>query len=159
MVSFTNSGRIEVMTATAHALVGGAIAVSIQNPAIGLPLAAASHPFIDMIPHWDFGFGWRKKGKFLLFIQSGLDFSAGILLTYLIFGQFVDFSYLMAAVFLSESWDLLMMPRLLFNWNFPPFSTFYNVQHKFNTKAKLPWGIINQAVTVISIILVLRIFH
>ena len=31
------------MTATAHAIVGGAIAASISNPAIGLPLAALSH--------------------------------------------------------------------------------------------------------------------
>lgn len=147
------------MTATAHALVGGAIAASIQNPAIGLPLAVISHPIIDMIPHWDFGLGWRKKSKFLLFIQSGLDLLVGLILTFLIFGQFVDLPYLLGAVFLSESWDILMMPKLLFNWNFPPFSTFYNVQHQINNNAKLPWGIINQAVTVTAIFLVLRVFH
>jgi membrane-bound metal-dependent hydrolase YbcI (DUF457 family) len=53
------------MTATAHALIGGAIAASIPNPALGLPLAAISHPLVDMIPHWDFGLGWRKKKKVL----------------------------------------------------------------------------------------------
>ena len=51
------------MTATAHALVGGAIAASAINPAIGLPLAALSHPILDMIPHWDLGIGWRGKNK------------------------------------------------------------------------------------------------
>ena len=147
------------MTATAHALVGGAIAASISNPAIGLPLAAISHPLIDMIPHWDFGLGWRKKSKLLLFIQSAVDLMLGLILTYLLFGRFVDLTYLLAAVLLSESWDILMMPKLLFNWNFPPFSTFYNVQHQINNNVRLPWGIINQAVTVTAIFLVLQIFH
>ncbi len=147
------------MTATAHALIGGAIAASIQNPAIGLPLAAASHPLIDMIPHWDFGLGWRRKNKLVLFAESGADLLLGLTLTYLLFGSFVDLKYLFAAILMSESWDLLTAPRMIFNWNFPPFSFFYNVQHTLNTRAKLPWGILSQAVTVTAIILVLQVFH
>ena len=54
------------MTATAHVLIGGAIAASVPDPALGITLAALSHPILDMIPHWDFGFGWRKKSKVLL---------------------------------------------------------------------------------------------
>src|SRR3989338_11360986 len=90
------------MTATAHALVGGAIAASVINPAIGLPLAALSHPILDMIPHWDLGMGWRKKNKITLFVESSLDLILGIALAYLLFGKFVEPIYFLACIFFSE---------------------------------------------------------
>lgn len=146
------------MTATAHALMGGAIAASISNPVIGLPLAALSHPLTDMIPHWDLGIGWRKKTKLNLFWQSTLDLLLGLGLTYLIFGRFTDITYLAAAVFLSEAWDLLMMPYIL-GWKVFPFSAFYSVQSKWNINVKLPWGIFTQGATVLATVLLLRVFH
>ena len=147
------------MTATAHALVGGAIAASILNPSIGLPLAALSHPILDMIPHWDFGWGWKKKGKFKLFVQASFDLIFGIAITFLIFGRYTDNLYLISAIFLSEVWDILQMPYLLFGWKFFPFSAFYNFQHDINGKANLPWGILTQAVTVGGVIFALRFVH
>ena len=147
------------MTATAHALIGGAIAASIPNPALGLPLAAISHPLVDMIPHWDFGLGWRKKKKVLLFTQSVLDLVFGLVVTYLFFGQATDFSYLLAAVFLSLVWDFMQMPYLLFNWNIFPFKTFYKFQHDINRAASLPWGILTQALTVYGVVYALRFLH
>lgn len=147
------------MTATSHALVAGAIAASIQNPAIGLPLAAISHPFLDMIPHWDFGVGWEKKTKGLLFAQSLADLGLGIALTFIIFSPFVDKIYLAAAILISESWDILMMPYILGRWKFPPFSFFYTVQSELNRNIKLPWGILTQVGTVAGIIFVLGVFH
>lgn len=146
------------MTATAHALMGGAIAASIQNPAIGLPLAALSHPLTDMIPHWDLGIGWKKKSKLGLFWQSALDLGLGLVLTYLIFGRFTDITYLAAAVFLSESWDFLMMPYLL-GFKVFPFTYFYRVQSKWNINIKLPWGIFTQGAAVLATVLLLRVFH
>ena len=147
------------MTATAHALVAGAIAASIQNPAIGLPLAAASHPFLDMIPHWDFGVGWKKKNKFILFSQSFGDLVFGVVLTFAIFAPHTNLVYLAIAIFLSESWDFLMMPYILDKWKFSPFSAFYNVQSEINRNIRLPWGILTQVGTVIGVILILQVFR
>ena len=147
------------MTATAHALVGGAIAASISNPALGLPLAAISHPILDMIPHWDLGIGWRKKNKVTLFAESVLDLVLGIILAFFIFGRSIDPIYFLSCVFFSEIWDILMMPYLLFKWNFPPFSTAYKLQHKIQSNVKLPWGILTQAATVYGAVLILRVFH
>ena len=146
------------MTATAHALIGGAIASAISNPQVGLPLAAISHPIADMIPHWDFGWGWKKKPKFLLFVQSSVDLIFGVVLAFLLFGGNTDSLYLISAIFLSEVWDLLQMPYLLWGWKFP-FSSFYNFQHDINGKANLPWGILTQAATVGGLMLVLRTIH
>lgn len=146
------------MTATAHALIGGAIATSVPNPALGIALSAISHPIADMIPHWDFGLGWRKKSKILLFLQSFGDLILGIFLTFLIFKN-VNPVYLLSCVFVSLSWDILQAPYWLLNWKFPPFSYFYNVQHGINAKAKLPWGVITQAATVTGLVLALRYVH
>lgn len=145
------------MTATAHALIGGIIAASIQNPAIGLPLATISHPFVDMIPHWDFGWGWRTKTKFTLFFQASADLLCGIILCLWLFPN-VDKTYLLTSILFSESWDILQTPYWLLGWKFPPFSWCYNFQHHIQGKAKLPWGILTQAITVIIIAIVLKVF-
>ncbi|MCR4306114.1 MAG: hypothetical protein NUV73_03465 [Candidatus Daviesbacteria bacterium] len=148
------------MTATAHALIGGAIAASTTgNPALGLTLSALSHPIVDLIPHWDFGIGWRKKTKVTLFIQSLADLIIGVGLAFLLFGSSTDPIYLLLCILMSESWDLMLMPYLLFNWKFPPFSFFYQLGHQTNRKAKMPWGILTQAATVTGLVWVLRIFH
>lgn len=147
------------MTATAHALVGGAIAASVSNPAIALPLAAISHPILDMIPHWDLGIGWRKKNKVTFFAEAVLDLVLGIVLAFLIFGRNIEPIYFLSVIFFSEVWDILMMPYILFNWKFVPFSTAYSLQHKIQSNIKLPWGILTQAATVYGTVLVLRAFH
>lgn len=147
------------MTATAHALIGGAIAASVPNPALGIPLSAISHPLVDIIPHWDFGVGWKKKSKALLFFESSADLILGIILTFLLFGRTTNPWYLLASIFISESWDLLQMPYLLLNWKFFPFSAFYNFGHYTNGKAKMPLGIVTQVATVTGLVLVLRSFH
>lgn len=147
------------MTATAHAIIGGAIAASVPDPAIGLPLATLSHPLADMIPHWDFGLGWRKKSKITLFLQGSIDLLIGILVSYLLFAKTTDNLYLLSAIFFSEVWDLLQVPYWLLDWRFPPFSTLYNIQHAINGKAKLPWGILTQAATVAGVAIFLRIIH
>lgn len=144
------------MTATAHALIGGLIAASFSNPAIGLPLAFISHPFADMIPHWDFGWGWRQKTKLKLILQGSADLTIGIILTYLVFGGTTDHTYLLASILLSESWDIMQTPYWLLNWKFPPFSWCYSLQHSIQGKAKLPWGILTQAATVMTLAFVLH---
>lgn len=147
------------MTATAHALIGGAIAASIPDPRLGIALSAISHPIADMIPHWDFGWGWKKKSKVLLFLESSADLIFGVVITFLIFGNMTDRLYLLICIFISESWDLMQMPYLLFNWKFFPFSTFYKFGSRTNGKAKMPWGILTQVASVTGLVLALRVIH
>jgi hypothetical protein len=148
------------MTATAHALVGGAIATAtIHNPVLGLTLAAASHPFLDMVPHWDFGWGWRDKSKLHFLSESFFDLLLGLFLSYILFGRFINPVYFLAVIFASLFLDFLIVPYWFLKWKFPPFSTVYKFQHAINSKAKLPWGVLNQVITVVGVILALRIFH
>lgn len=147
------------MTATAHALIGGAIAASVPNPALGIALSAISHPIADMIPHWDFGLGWKRKNKILLFAESLADLVFGVVLAFLLFGKTTDHLYLFLSIFISESWDLLQAPYWLFGWKFFPFSTFYHFGKGTNGKAKMPWGILTQVASVAGLVLVLRVVH
>lgn len=148
------------MTATAHALVGGAIAASIQNPAIGITLAVASHPLLDMIPHWDFGRGWRDKNKLTFLLEGFFDLTVGLVASYLIFGIHTDLIYFLSAVLASLMLDFLLVPYWFFKWKFPPFSWVYQIQSKMQGRAKLlPWGIVTQIGTVTGIVLALRTIH
>ena len=146
------------MTATAHALVGGAIAASISNPAVALPLSFISHPILDMIPHWDLGMGWRKKNKLTLFLESSLDLLLGIVIAFFLFGRNIDPFYFLSCILVSEIWDIMMMPYILWGWK-TPFSTFYTFQHKIQSNIKLPWGILTQAATVYGVVWALRLVH
>ncbi len=152
------------MTATAHALIGGAIAVSIQDPALGIVLAAASHPLADMVPHWDFGRGWRQKTKVKLFLQASSDLLFGVVLTYLIFiqsgffGSNINLLYFFACILASEIWDIMEIPYWFMGWKFPPFNWVYTFQSKIQGRAKLPWGILTQVVAISLVILILQIF-
>ena len=148
------------MTATAHALVGGIIAASVKEPALGLTLSAASHPLLDLIPHWDFGWGWKKKSKIKLFLQSIFDLSLGYLLAYLFFGRGINFWYFSGCVFLSEIWDMAEAPYWFFNWRFPPFSWIYNIQSKMQGRARnMTIGILTQVATVLIFILTFQPLH
>src|SRR3989344_4502250 len=113
------------MTATAHALVGGAIAASTHDPILGFSLAVASHPLLDITPHWDAAWNWRAKSRILFFMEALADVCVGPLITY---------------------W--------FWNWRFPPFSWSHRIQSQLQGKAKLPWGVVSQVVTVGLVLLI-----
>ncbi len=147
------------MTATAHALIGGAIAASFADPAVGLPLAVVSHPLVDLIPHWDFAANWRTKNKSRLFIEASLDLGFGVLLSYILFGQNINFWYFLSCILASEVWDIFEAPYWMLGWQFAPFSWIYDIQSDMQGKIKLPWGIVTQIITVGVITLILLFLH
>lgn len=146
------------MTATAHALVGGVIAATTKDPVLGATLSLMSHPLLDMIPHWDFGWGWRKKSKLILLCEATGDLAGGLLLAYLFFGQNIELWYFSLCVFLALSFDFLEVPYWFFGWRFFPFSVLHNFQSKIQGKAQLPWGVINQVIVVSLIIFIFTRF-
>ena len=147
------------MTATAHALVGGAIASSIPDPVLGLSLALVSHPILDMVPHWDFGKGWRNKSKVNFFLEGVFDLGVGLVLAYALFGRGISPIYFLATIFASLFFDLIQIPYWFFKWRFPPFSWAYRSQSAIQGHAKLPWGILNQVIAVLLIVILLQVFR
>lgn len=145
------------MTATAHALVGGAIAASIPDPVLSVSLSLISHPLLDMVPHWDLGTNILHQNRMILASEATVDLFGGVFVSWLIFGQNIPLWYFLAAVFASESWDIVTIPYWLFKWRFFPISWIYKFQDKINHKAGLPGGIINQIIAIGIIVLLLRI--
>ncbi len=74
------------MVSVSHTLVAISIAAKISNPAIALPLSFFSNYVLDMIPHWDFGYGWREKTKRKLFLEGFADVAVRYLLVLVILG-------------------------------------------------------------------------
>lgn len=149
------------MTATGHALIGTVIAAKIGNPALAIPIALGSHFLADALPHWDTGTNRHKKSKTRFFIESFADLTIGFVLSWLLIVLFFPSTNLLYAfimIIVSQSPDWLTAPYLFLNWNFPPFSTIYNCQKKFDTELDLPWGFINQVAVVAGLILLAKIF-
>lgn len=145
------------MTATAHALVGGAIAASIPNPALGITLSAASHPLLDLIPHWDFGWGWREKTKQKLFLEAAGDTLFGLVLSFFLFGMGVPLWYFLACVGVSLIWDVAEAPYWFLNWRRGPAAWIYGIQSSMQAKTKtVRGGILTQIGTCLLIIVTLQ---
>lgn len=141
------------MLVTSHALIGAALAKLIPNPWLGYPLALLSHFAADLTPHWDFR--TRKTNRSILntIIISLADAFIGFLLGWLIFKSKINNFYLFSMMFMAQLPDWLEAPYLIFNWQFPPFSTIKKLQSRLHYKLDLPWGLIIQISLIILIIL------
>ncbi len=143
------------MVSVAHTLVAVSIAAKIGNPIIAFPLSFFSNYLLDMIPHWDFGYGWRAKSKKRLFLEGFGDVAVSYLLVFLIWQKLlpnVSLVYLLANAFLGQLADWLELPYLLFNIKVQPFAFFYQVQHVVHRKLALPWGVVTQIAVVAPIL-------
>lgn len=136
------------MTATAHALIGASIAAKIPDPLIGIPLAIISHIFADLIPHWDAATNHRKKSALRLKIEAALDVILGFSLSYLLFGNSVNPTYLFTMIIAAQLPDWIETPAFMFNIKVPPFSWAQWLGHNLQSRMQLPWGLATQVVTV-----------
>jgi hypothetical protein len=72
------------MTATNHVATGAVLALAVQNPVIVLPLALASHFFLDALPHYGVPYDKRPMyqsfGRVLLFDMVMLPITVILLL-------------------------------------------------------------------------------
>lgn len=136
------------MTATAHALIGAAIAAKIVNPWLAIPLAIVSHIALDLVPHWDAGTNKRKKTLEKFRMEAVVDVLLGFLLSYVIFWNRVDPVYMFIIIIASQLPDWLQVPTSMFNIKVPPFTWVYQLGHKTQTRMQLPWGLVTQIVIV-----------
>ena len=143
------------MTATGHALIGTAIAVSIPNPVIAIPLAILSHIAADAFPHWDTG--WKRKDKSFtrFFAESLLDLALSFILPFFIVYFFfpeTSYMYLYTMVISAQLLDWLTAPYIFLNLKFFPFNLPYKFQLMFDNPIGPPWGVIGQVAVVVSLL-------
>lgn len=149
------------MTATAHAVIGTVIAAKVGNPAIGIPLAIASHIAADLFPHWDTATNIAIKGKKRVIIESFADVILGFVISYFIINLFfpkTNLSYALMMILVSQGLDWLTAPYYFFNNNLPLFKWVYRFQKLFNNSHNAPWGIINQIAILILLVVLTKLF-
>ncbi len=149
------------MTATGHALIGTVIAAKIGNPALAIPIALGSHFLADALPHWDTGYNRRQKSRLRFFLESLVDLILSFVLAWIVLVWFfptTSLSYAFIIIIVSKLPDWLTVPYLFLNLDFPPFSYMYDLQKKFDTHLGPPWGVINQVVVVVGLIILAKIF-
>jgi len=149
------------MTATGHAIIGTVIAAKVGNPALAIPIAFASHFLADALPHWDTATNRRKKSIMRFFSESFIDVVLGFVLSWIIIAWLFPTTNLMYAfiiIIVSELPDWLTAPYLFFKLEIQPFISIYKLQKKFDTELDLPWGFINQALVLIGIVFIAKIF-
>ena len=157
------------MTATAHALVAGAIAARFGDPILAPILAFTSHFIMDAVPHWDIGTNWRSRSKSTTGALAIIDTVLGITVAYFLFIGKAPLIPLLLAVFFSLLHDWLETPwYILFDhqkkhepgkkagfWENLAFSV-YKLENSCHTKAEFPIGALTQLATVAFFLILLR---
>lgn len=142
------------MTLTAHSLVAAALLAKIPNPAIGLPLALASHFLLDKVPHWDLMTN-KNKTKSEIARDTAFDIIFGFAGATAIFWLKggLDPVYFFSGILLSQLPDLLEAPYVFPQFSNPISSGLYKIQHwvhdvLYDSRVDAPWGIITQLIVV-----------
>lgn len=158
------------MTATAHALVGAAIASRVADPATAIALAITSHFIMDTIPHWDMGTNWRDRSKSATGLLAIGETIFGFTIAYFLYqGNGIAPALLIATIIASLLPDWLETPWYIFFahskknepgkkagvWEQLSYQI-YKVENNFHTKAQFPLGLITQVVTVLFFLILLN---
>lgn len=155
--------------AITHALVAGAIATKVANPALAASLSLGSHFVLDSIPHWDFGTEWKKRSKFTTGVYAITDTVTSFFIAYLVFGNQVTVPVLLLCVAASLLPDWLEAPLYIFfahatydkplkhaSWIERFFYRVYKTTNLFHTKTTFFWGVLTQIISVSLVLLVLQ---
>lgn len=102
------------MMATAHALVGCAIAAKVTDPVASSVLIVSSHWIMDLIPHWDFGTDWEKRSKAATGMLAVGDTVFAFILSFLVFSSVLSPLWIFLAVSLANLPDWAEAPWFMF---------------------------------------------
>ncbi len=147
-----------------HTLVGALIATKIPSPIISLPLAFASHFLVDRIPHWNPSLysEYKKFGRptakstVVIVLDVILSLAAGLTIALQALPDINKFLVIIFACFLAVLPDVIEAPFFYFGCKWPVLMRLINFQVKIQGKAKLPWGLLTQILTIIIVLLVFQ---
>ena len=137
-----------------HPLVGAAIAVSVQNPYLALPLSLASHFITDYFPHWNPHINTELKrdgkistrSKTIVMLDAGLALMAGTFIA----ARSGHFVFVMLACFLAVAPDVAEIPYYFLGLKHVSWIKKlidYQRAHQWNVKPV--WGILSQIIVVL----------
>lgn len=144
------------MLLTPHVLVGTAIAVTLQNPVLAVPLSFVMHFMGDLVPHWDFysnttdeqrTHGWRP-----IAVMADLGLAVAIGVTFTLYALWIlQMPNLALNIFLCGIASVLpdaISSVAIFNGQPWPVKIIFKLQAILQFQAPLPWGIISQLIVI-----------
>lgn len=152
------------MLLTPHTFVGIAIATSIPNPIISVPLSFLMHFAGDKVPHWDFYSNTKKEERLIgwrpLAVMADLVAGVAVGLTFTYYALWVTFDTSLALnIFLcgiaSVLPDALEGPYIFMKYEPKFLRHLTNLQRKAQFQAPLPWGILSQVFVVLVCLLLI----
>ena len=146
------------MLDTPHAVVGAAIAASIPNPYVALPLAFASHFLLDITPHWNphLNTELNKNGKITPNTTALIigDSALGLVLSFAIASTaYPDYGRMMIILlgaFAAIFPDLIKAPHYFLKYNGKWLMDYIAWDKKIQADASLIPGIATQVIVVIA---------
>jgi hypothetical protein len=151
------------MLETPHVAVGAAIAATVPNPLLAIPLCLASHFILDKIPHWNphtftetQKYGYPKKQTFAIAIFDITTATLlGFSLAYLALPNTNQALLILACCFVSVLPDVIKYPYFVFKWARKGLMEKYVLwERKLQEDAPLIPGILTQAATIIISLLI-----
>lgn len=152
------------MLLTPHTLVGIAIASSVPNPAVAVPISFGMHFIGDLVPHWDFFTNTTKEQRLNgwrpIAVMADLVLGVGVGLFFTLYALWVaKDSSLALNIFLcgiaSVLPDALMAPSIFSSDDKMKFSIIHKLQSQLQHPADLPWGLISQFTVMIFCLLMI----
>ena len=160
---------IAVVTATAHAIVAGALASRFTDPVTAGSLAFVSHYVMDSIPHWDIGTNWRGRDKRTTGALAIGETIIALTVAYFLFAGNTQPLTLAVAVgasllpdWLEVPWYILFAkkdtngPKKNSGWIERLTFSLYKSQNFFHTKTQFPLGVLTQIATVLFFLKILE---
>lgn len=143
------------MLLTPHTLVGVAIAATVPDISIAVPVSFVMHFMGDLVPHWDFYThttkeqrlnGWRP-----IAVMADLAIGIAVGMFFTLYALWVlKNPYLAASIFLSGIAsvlpDALTGPSLYMDKVPFPFRWIHALQSRLQFPAPLPWGMFTQII-------------
>ena len=146
------------MLETPHAVVGAAIAASVANPVIGLPLAFASHFVLDKVPHWNphLNTELKKHGKVsknsssIILADTGLAFLLSLLIASSALPDTNRFIVIMLGAFAGILPDLVEAPYYFLKKRSDWIMRWIKFQKSIQVDTTLVPGLSTQIITVMA---------
>ena len=141
-----------------HTVVAAAIVKLIPNPLISLPLALASHFFLDFaIPHWNphLYTEYKKNGKIskksitVILIDGLLAFFLCLYILLYYWPNIQDIAVYAAAIFLATLPDTIEIPYYFLKCKSQWLKKYVNFEHKHQSNGSFAWGMITQLIVVV----------
>lgn len=146
------------MLETPHVALGVAIAVSIPNPLISIPLAFASHFILDKVPHWNphtytetVKNGGPSRSTITIAVADGLiALGVGLVIAYSVLPNHALALTIIACSFASVLPDVSKYPFFLFkNLRHGVYKKWVDYERTLQTQVdSIFWGLLTQVLVI-----------